>query len=88
MNNLDSFSGFFLGNHQVAVVGVSILILIFGFRGVPLIAWTLLAFVTLLGFNAPLWLSIPVIVIALIFNIRPLRKALVSTFVMKILKAL
>lgn len=61
---------------------------ILGFTGAPFFLWTLMAAVILFlaGATIPLWVVFGVI--ALIFNVKPIRALLVSSFVMKLFKAL
>src|SRR5690606_6128554 len=81
--------GFFLGdNLGYYIAGVIFLTLLLGYKGAPLIFWSILAIVSLCGFGAPIGLTIAAAVVLLIFNIKPLRAALVSSVVLKVLKAL
>ncbi|MBC8329443.1 MAG: acyl-CoA dehydrogenase [Planctomycetes bacterium] len=59
-----------------------------GFVGAPLLAWTGLAALLLFGLAAPLWLWIPFLVVAAVFNLKPLRRALVTRPLMGVLKKL
>ena len=65
-----------------------ILVCVLGFTGAPLWFWTLIAAAVLWGFGAPTWLWGLFGITALVFNIRPVRRILVSVPVMKLLKAL
>lgn len=56
-----------------------------GFVGAPLIIWTLAGLATLFLFGAPMWLVAAYAVVMAIFNIKPIRTALISSQVMKIL---
>ncbi len=60
-------------------------LLILGFVGAPLLAWTLAGAAILFGFGAPLWVLGVYAAVMAIFVIRPIRRALVSGTVMKIL---
>lgn len=66
----------------------AVLVLIFGFTGAPLFLWSILAAALLYGFGASPTLWIIFAVLAVIFNIRPLRTLLVSALIMKVFKAL
>jgi acyl-CoA dehydrogenase len=79
-NNGDSF-GLFVGLTILAVV-------VLGFTGAPFIAWTVVIGAALIGFGAPVWLLAVAAVIAVIFNVKPLRQFLVSSIVLKAMNAL
>ncbi len=64
------------------------IVLILGYNGAPLIAWTPVLLGILVGIQAPFPVLVASLVIFAIFNIKPLRRVLVSNFVMKIMKAL
>ncbi len=81
--------GFFWGDYFVHyLIAVIFLTLLLGYKGAPLIFWSVLAVLTLCGFGAPVGLIIAAIVVLLVFNIKPIRAALVSSVVLKILNAL
>ncbi|HKL13982.1 MAG TPA: acyl-CoA dehydrogenase, partial [Balneolaceae bacterium] len=63
-------------------------LLILSYIGAPLIIWAVLGLVALTGFGAPLWLMAAYLVVAGIFNIKPLRRTLFSGPIMKLLDAL
>ncbi len=67
---------------------LTVIILIFGYTGVPLWLWTLLVTAALWGFNAPIWLWVIFCILALVFNIQPLRRLLVTSVIMKVLTVL
>jgi acyl-CoA dehydrogenase len=79
--------GLFLqdGVTALAVIGSVIAIFALGFLGAPLIVWTIVLGAVLIGFGAPLWLLIAFAVVMAVFLIKPIRRALVSSQVMKIL---
>lgn len=56
-----------------------------GFVGAPLWAWTALAAVLLLGLGAPTWLWIAFLALAAVFNLRALRRPLMTRPLMGIL---
>ncbi len=56
-----------------------------GFVGAPLIAWTIVGLALLFFFGAPVWLLAAFAVVMAIFLIKPIRAAVVSSGVMKIL---
>jgi acyl-CoA dehydrogenase len=82
-----AFYGLFLqeGATAWAVLGSLIALLAIGFWGSPLIIWTIAIGVVLMGFGAPTAALITYFIIMAVFNIRPIRSALVSSQVMKIL---
>jgi acyl-CoA dehydrogenase len=55
-----------------------ILVLIIGFLGAPLFVWTIVLAAVLIGFGAPVWLLAIFGVIAVIFNLPPLRRMIAS----------
>jgi acyl-CoA dehydrogenase len=86
---LNQFYGGFLGESTGFFVLSTVLVLtVLGFTGGPLAAWTSVAAIVLIGFGAPAWLLAIAAVIALVFNVKPLRRALVSSGVLKAMKAL
>ncbi|MCB0341156.1 MAG: acyl-CoA dehydrogenase family protein, partial [Bdellovibrionales bacterium] len=52
----------------------------------PFLVWTIAIFAVLLGFSAPFWLTLTFAVVAVIFNVRPLRKSMVSGALLKAMK--
>ncbi len=59
-----------------------------GFVGAPLLAWTGLFALLLWGLGASLWLWVPFLVVAAAFNLKPLRRILVTKPLMGVLKKL
>ena len=83
---MDVLHGLFLERFTVLwVVGSLVVLLAIGFVGAPLIVWALAGAAILVGFGAPLWLLIAYAAVMAIFVITPIRRALVSSIVMKIL---
>ncbi len=70
------------------IAGILIVFLILGYTGAPLWLWTALTAVALWGLAAPLWLWIIFGILALIFNVRPIRQAVISRPFMKMIDAL
>ena len=68
--------------------GCLALAVIFGFNGAPFWLWALTTLVALAGFGVPLPLFGAAFCVAAIFVVKPLRRALVSSIVMKTMKAL
>ena len=81
------FNGVFLqdGWTAFAVIGTIIAIFALGFLGAPLVLWTAIVAVLLWGFGAPVWLVGAYVVVSAIFFIPPVRRALISPIVLKIL---
>jgi acyl-CoA dehydrogenase len=80
------FHGLFLENATALwIAGSLLLLLAIGFAGAPLIVWAIVGAAILVGFGAPAWLLIAYAAVMLLFLIVPLRRALVSSIVMKIL---
>lgn len=80
------FHGLFLQNATALwIAGSLLLLLAIGFAGAPLIVWAVAGAAILIGFGAPVWLLIAYAAVMLLFLIVPLRRALVSSIVMKIL---
>ena len=72
----------------LAVIGTIIAILALGFLGAPLFAWTIVVAALAWGFGAPVWLVAAYVVISLVFIIPPIRRVLISGWVMKILSGI
>ncbi|WP_234567126.1 acyl-CoA dehydrogenase [Rhodohalobacter sp. 614A] len=62
--------------------------LIFGYTGAPLWLWAGAGLAALTGLGAPVWLLAVYVVLALIFNIKPIRKAVLSGPLMSLLDKL
>lgn len=82
------FYGMLCDYGAAGIVGAIVLVLALGFLGMPLIVWTLGLAAILIGFGAPEAVLIAFAVIAVVFNIKPIRTVVVSNFVMKIMKKL
>ncbi|MFL6246467.1 MAG: acyl-CoA dehydrogenase [Thermoanaerobaculia bacterium] len=67
------------------VLGSLVLLLAIGFVGAPLIVWAIAGAAILFVFGAPPWLLIVYAAVMLLFLITPIRRALFSSIVMKIL---
>lgn len=68
--------------------GIVLVFLIFGFTGAPLWLWAVAGLVALAGLGAPLWLISTFLVLAILFNVKPLRRVILSGPLMKLLDAL
>ena len=70
------------------IAGVVVVGTLFAFWGVPLSIWAIAGFATLWGVNAPVWLLVTYAALCLIFNIKPVRRVLITNGIMKLLDAL
>lgn len=70
------------------IVGFVIVATLFAYAAAPLWLWAVTGFVTLWGLQAPAWLLVIYVVLCLIFNIKPVRRSLVTNAVMKLLDAM
>ena len=70
-----------------AALGVLLVLFVLGFTGAPLWAWAAAGLVALVGFGAPLWLTVVFAVLAAVFVITPIRRVL-SGAVMGLMKKL
>lgn len=87
VNFLTSTYGILSGGLSlIGTLSTVILVCVLGFTGAPLWLWTLFAAAALWGFGAPAWLWVVSGVLALIFNLRPIRRRLVSAPIMGVLK--
>lgn len=73
---------------QYLVPATIIIAVILGFHGAPLIVWTVGIAAALVGFKVPGSVLIGFGVVAVVFNLKPIRSMFVSSIVMKIMKAL
>ncbi|MCH8549420.1 MAG: acyl-CoA dehydrogenase [Balneolaceae bacterium] len=71
-----------------AWTGVAAVLLVLGFTGAPLWIWAVAGFIALAGFGAPVWLIGTFLALAVLFNLKPIRRTLLSTSIMKLLDAL
>jgi acyl-CoA dehydrogenase len=70
-------------------IGSTVVVLLaLGFTGAPLWLWTIAVFAVLLGFGAPGWLFITFAVLAVLLNVKPIRRTLLSGPLMKLMNAL
>lgn len=86
--DLGSFHGYLQTCLSLAVPLSIIFILIVGYLGSPLIVWTLTILGLGYGYGLPLEALIAISAVLLVFLIKPLRTVLVSSIVMKAMKAL
>lgn len=87
MDSINALYGYFLESCTWGwAVGSLVLLLFVGFFGSPLIVWTIVLAAIMVGFAAPMWLFVVGAVLAVIFNIPPIRTALVTSGVFAIFK--
>lgn len=72
----------------ITIAASALIILILGFNGAPLFLWTIFAAALLYGFGASPTCWIVFGVLAVVFNIKPIRAILISSILMKVFKAL
>src|SRR5688572_23586679 len=68
------------------VVGAVLVALTLGYLGSPLVVWAIFVLALMAGVGAPMTALIAVAVLAAIFIIPPIRKILVTSFIMKVMK--
>jgi len=89
MHSILESSAFFMSLPGWVSWGSVVLILfLFGYRGAPLWLWSLAGVAALTGFGAPVWLLASFLFLAVLFNLKPLRRAVLSAPLMKLLDAL
>lgn len=71
-------------------IGVSIaaVVILFGYKNAPLFAWAAAGLVALIGFGSPLWMLNVFLALAILFNLKPLRRVMLSGPLMKLLDTL
>ncbi len=84
MENFNLY-GFFAHNCGLWTTLSVLAVIIVGYLGSPLIVWTFLLALIAVGAGAPVPLLIVLLVISLIFNIKPLREIIVSKPLMKVM---
>ena len=67
------------------IIGSLLVLLAIGYLGAPLIVWTLVGAAIIYGFGLPLGVLAAFIVVMALFLIVPIRRAIFSNIVMKIL---
>lgn len=70
------------------IVSVVIVAILFAFWGTPLWVWAVAGFVALWGFSAPTWLYAVFAALVIVFNIKPVRRIVLTGPLMKLLDAL
>lgn len=72
----------------IPILGVMFTLFVLGFTGAPLLVWALAGAAALSGFGAPVWLWSVYGVLVVLFNVTPIRRALLSSGIMKTMEAL
>lgn len=81
--------GFFSEVPLWASIGSAIVLAIFfAYTGAPLWLWGIAGYAGLIGLNAPNWVMITYTVLVVVFNIKPVRRVVLSGPIMKLLDAL
>ena len=90
MDQYNNFVGFLLSPayFPYAVTATALALVTTAYLGLPLFVATIIGTVALLGFAAPLWLTLTFLAVNALFLIRPLRAATASAAVMNTMKAL
>lgn len=89
MEALSELFGFFSEVPLWASITATVIIAIgFAYTGAPLWLWAIAGYAGLIGLDAPQWLFITYTVPVLVFNIKPIRRVLLSGPIMKLLDAL
>lgn len=86
MDGLTQYIGIFCNNLALSVPLSILAILVVGYNGWPLLVWAVMGLVILGGFGAPLAALAVFLLVMLIFLLPPIRRALVSSIVFKIMK--
>lgn len=86
---IQTFYGSFLAsNTGWFVAATTLIVLALGYTGARLILWTLALAAVLVGFGAPTWAFAAFGVVAVIFNLTPLRRLLVTSWIMNLIKSI
>ncbi|RNC79384.1 MAG: acyl-CoA dehydrogenase [Balneola sp.] len=89
MEALTDFLGFLYEVPIWASVTSAILIaVIFAYSGAPLWLWAIAGYIGIAGLDAPNWLYITYSVLVVLFNVKPVRRTLLSGPIMKLMDAL
>lgn len=86
--NLPFYAAFVDAPLWGSILGVFVVMLALGFVGAPLIVWSIAGAITLYGFGAPAWLWITFGVLVVLFNVKPIRRAIVSSTIMTLMEKL
>ena len=86
MEALAELFGFFYDLPLWVSIGSAVVILfLFAYTGLPLWVWAIAGYAGLIGLNAPDWVFITFTALALLFNVKPIRRVLISAPIMKLM---
>lgn len=89
MELLSDLLGFFYEVPVWASVGTALIVLMtFAYTGAPLWLWAIAGYAALIGLDAHNWVFIAYTAIAFLFNIKPIRRNLLSAPIMKLMDVL
>ncbi len=71
-----------------SVISAVILALIFAYKGAPLWLWAIAGYAALIGLSAADWVFMVYTAFVILFNIKPIRRTLISSPIMKLMDAL
>ncbi|MDZ7690639.1 MAG: acyl-CoA dehydrogenase family protein [Balneolaceae bacterium] len=88
MEQFNQLFGIF-GNFPIWALIVSLIVaIVYAYIGAPLWIWAISGLAALFGAGAPVWLMSVYVVLCFIFNIKPLRRTLVTSPIMSLLDAM
>lgn len=78
----------FLAEYPLSMVALGVLVfaLALGFLGSPFFLWAAFVLIVMAGLNAPIWSLATVAALGVLFLVPPLRRALITSGVMKVMK--
>lgn len=85
---LESVTFFHFMPGWVSMGSVIVFLLLFAYLRVPLWVWASSGFVALFGFGAPVWLLITFLFLVVLFNLKPLRRTVLTAPLMKLLEVM
>ena len=89
MEILQDLLGFIYDAPVWASIGVAIVLAIgFAYTGAPLWIWGIAGYAALIGLNAPISISLAYTVLVILFNVKPIRRNVLSAPIMKLLDVL
>lgn len=89
MEALTEYLGFFYDLPVwVTIISILLPVIIMAYAGFPLWSWAIAGFVLLAGLEAPSWVYITYTALVVVFNLKPVRRVILSGPIMKLLDAL
>ncbi len=82
MESFDIIYGLFLGKSFIVPLAV-LLFFTLGYLGAPLWIWTLYFGCLLVGYMAPLYALVPFLLGAIVLNVKPLRRMVITSWILK-----